>query len=151
MSSISVRCADISDAAELCRLIHKLAEYEKMSEQCTLTPHKLAELMGEPNGLGGIIAEQDGRAVGMLVYSVYKLATFSGKRVFYIEDIFVEEPLRGCGTGSALFKKAEKLAKELDCIRLEWKCLSWNENAKSFYEKRGGISDPQWLTYTSEI
>ena len=151
MSGIIVRNADISDAPELCRLIHKLAEYEKMSDSCTATPESIREMMSEPNGLGGIIAKRDGKTVGMVVYSIYRLATFSGRRVFYIEDIFVEESERGCGIGKMLFEKINETAKALDCIKIEWKCLGWNSSAQSFYEKQGGVSDDGWLTYTIDL
>ena len=66
-SDITVRRADIADAPELSRLIHELAEYEKMSDKCTATPESVAAMMKEPNGLLGIIAEADGKAVGMSV------------------------------------------------------------------------------------
>lgn len=92
MSAVIVRNADVSDAPELCRLIRELAEYEKMPDVCSATPEGIREMMSEPNGLGGIIAEKDGKAVGMAVYSIYRLATFSGKRVFYIEDILWRKP-----------------------------------------------------------
>lgn len=150
-SGITVRRAEIADAHELCRLIRELAVYEKMADKCTATPESVCQMMTEPNGLGGIIAEKDGKAVGMMVYSVYKLATFSGRRVFYIEDIFIEENIRGNGIGSMLFDEARRLAKELECIKLEWKCLEWNSSARAFYDRQGGVSDDGWLTYTIDL
>lgn len=149
--NVSVRKADIQDADDICRLIHELAEYEKMQDECRLTHETLISLMNEPNGLRGLVAEGDGKAIGTLVYSIYKLATFSGKRILYIEDIFVEEQYRGSGVGKALFDEAIRTARELDCLKLEWKCLSWNSSAIKFYEKTGGVSDPQWLTYTLSL
>ena len=140
MSAVIVRNADVSDAPELCRLIRELAEYEKMSDVCSATPEGIREMMSEPNGLGG-----------MAVYSIYRLATFSGKRVFYIEDIFVEEAERGSGIGKMLFDKINETAKALDCIKIEWKCLGWNSSAQAFYAKQGGVSDDGWLTYTIDL
>jgi len=147
----SVRLAEISDSAELARLIHRVAEYEKMSDKCTADPESVARMMNEENGLRGIIAEKDGKAVGMAVFSLYKLATFSGKRVLYIEDIFVESEMRGLGIGKAIFDEIILTAQKLDCIKIEWKCLAWNTSARGFYEKAGGISDPEWLTYTLDL
>ena len=89
MSAVIVRNADVSDAPELCRLIRELAEYEKMPDACSATPEGIREMMSEPNGLGGIIAEKNGKAVGMAVYSIYRLATFSGKRGFSTLKIFL--------------------------------------------------------------
>lgn len=148
---VIVRAASCEDAPELCRLICLLAEYEKMADRCTASPESVRKMMTEENGLRGIIAEKDGKAVGMAVYSLYKLATFSGKRVLYIEDIFVEEAERGCGAGKMLFNKLKETAAELECIKLEWKCLAWNRSARDFYEKQGGESDDGWLTYTIDL
>lgn len=148
---ISVRRADAEDAKELSRLIHLLAEYEKMQDRCTSSPESVARMMNEENGLGGVIAEVHGKVIGMAVYSLYRLATFSGRRVLYIEDICIEEAFRGMGAGSMIFEELENIARELDCIKLEWKCLEWNTNARKFYESRGGISDPEWLTYTIDL
>lgn len=150
-SEITVRRADTADAPELCRLIRELAAYEKMLDKCTATPESVEAMMNEPNGLGGVIAECGGRAVGMAVYSLYKLATFSGKRVLYLEDIYVEEAFRSRGAGGLLFEAVTAAARELDCIKVEWKCLAWNSSAREFYERRGGISDPEWLTYTLDF
>ena len=150
-SNITVRSAVTADAPELSRLIHELAEYEKMSDKCTATPESVARMMTEENGLRGVIAEAKGKAAGMAVFSLYKLATFSGKRVMYIEDIYVEEALRGYGIGKMLFDEMIRTAKSLECIKIEWKCLEWNTSARSFYESRGGISDPEWLTYTLDL
>ena len=143
--------ASIADAGILCRLIKKLAEYEKMADKCTATPESTAAMMNEENGLGGIIAEYDGEPVGMMVYNTYKLATFSGKRVLYIEDIFIEENMRRMGIGSRLFEEIKKIAEEMQCIKLEWKCLEWNTSAREFYSRMGGVSDPEWLTYTIDF
>ena len=150
-ADITVRRADIADAPELSRLIYSLAEYEKKSDKCTATPESVAAMMKEPNGLLGIIAEADGKAVGMAVYSIYRLATFSGKRVLYIEDIYIEESFRGNGLGRRLFDEIIRTAKELQCIKIEWKCLSWNTPAQKFYHSIGGSADPEWLTYTLDL
>lgn len=148
MPEIIVRKAELSDAGELSRLIHALAEFEEMSDECLATPESVERMMSEENGLGGVMAFADGKAVGMALYSLYRLATFAGQRVLYIEDIFVEENMRHEGIGGMMFDMLEKIAEEHSCRKLEWKCLSWNENAKAFYDKRGGSCDPQWLTYT---
>lgn len=146
---IIIRKAELSDAPELSRLIAGLARFQKMTN--SPSPESLCEMMSEPNGLSGIIAERNGKIVGMAVYSLYRLAIYSGKRVLYLEDIFVDESERGSGVGNMIFDELVKTAKSLDCLKIEWKCLEWNTNARKFYEKRGGFSDPEWLTYTLKI
>lgn len=149
---VTLRKGTDADAELIVGYLKKLAEYEKLSESCNITADKLIKLMNEENGLCAVIAEQDGVPAGMMTWYTYKIATFSGRRVFYIEDIFIDSNKRGGGIGTALFDEAKRLAEKLDCARLEWKCLDWNISAQNFYKKIGGsISDDGWLTYTINL
>lgn len=150
MNGLILRKGTDADGELIISCLKKLAEYENLSG-CNITPEVLAGLMNEENGLNVIIAEKDGKAAGIMTYYFYKIATFSGKRVMYIEDIFIEEDMRWGGIGSALFKEASRISKEKGCARLEWKCLDWNTPARSFYEKIGGsVTNDSWLTYVIE-
>ena len=150
--SITLRKGTDVDAELIIGYLKKLAEYEKLSESCNITAKKLIGLMNEENGLRVVIAEQDGIPAGMMTWYTYKIATFSGRRVFYIEDVFIDDSKRGGGIGTALFTEAKRLAEELNCARLEWKCLDWNKSAQKFYDKiDGNISDDGWLTYTINL
>lgn len=150
--NVFIRNAKDSDAAYIVSCLKKLAEFEKLEDVCNITPEALLKIMHEENGLSVSIAEADGKPAGVMTYYFYKIATFSGKRVMYIEDIFIEENFRRNGIGSIFFDKAKKLCAENNCSRLEWKCLDWNSNARRFYEKIGGkLSSDEWLTYTIEM
>ena len=149
---IEIRKAQDEDAALVIAYLKKLAEYEKLSDVCNITKDALLSLLNEPNGLNAVIAEADGVPAGFMTYYFYKIATFSGKRVMYIEDVFIDEEYRRCGIGKALFDFAKETALEKQCARLEWKWLDWNKSAQSFYEKIGGsCSNDEWLTYTIDM
>ena len=148
---IKIRKATVEDAELIISFLKKLAEYENLSEYCNISKENLIKLMTEENGLNILFAEADSETVGFMAYYFYKIATFSGKRVMYIEDIFIEENMRRSGIGKKLFAKAKSIAAESKCARLEWKCLDWNTSAQNFYSKIGGIpSADEWITYTIE-
>lgn len=150
--NITFRKGTDADGELIIAYLKKLAEYEKLSESCNISAEALRRLMQEENGLHVLIAEQNGRTVGIMTYYFYKIATFSGKRVLYIEDIFIDEEFRGNGIGSRFFTEAKGIAEETDCDRIEWKCLDWNEPAKAFYNRmEGKISSEGWLTYTIDL
>lgn len=150
--SVTLRKGTDADAELIVGYLKKLAEYEKLGDVCNITEEALVKLMNEENGLHAVIAEKDSVPAGMMTWYVYKIATFSGRRVFYIEDVYIDESKRGGGIGTALFAEAKRLASALDCARLEWKCLDWNKSAQGFYKKIGGnISDDGWLTYTINL
>lgn len=77
---------------------------------------------------------EDGSEVigyGMLAKS---FSTEFGKKCIWIEDLYIKEPYRGCGIGSAFFKLiGEKYADHL--FRLE--AEEENERAIAVYKKNG--------------
>lgn len=149
---ISLRKATESDSATIAAYLKKLAEFEKLSEYYNVTESVIRDLMSEENGLNALIAENDDIPVGIMAYYFYKIATFSGKRILYIEDVFIDPEYRRCGAGKMMFEKIKEIGAEQGCSRLEWKCLKWNDTAQRFYEKIGGKCDTdEWLTYTINL
>ena len=91
---LSLRKATGSDSATIAAYLKKLAEFEKLSEYCNVTESQICGLLNEENGLNALIAENNGVPIGVMSYYFYKIATFSGKRVLYIEDIFaIKNPM----------------------------------------------------------
>ncbi|MGN1305670.1 MAG: GNAT family N-acetyltransferase [Oscillospiraceae bacterium] len=149
---ISLRKATGSDSAIIAAYLKKLAEFEKLSEYCNITGSQICDLMNEENGLNALIVENNNVPIGIMTYYFYKIATFSGKRVLYIEDVFIDPEYRRCGAGKMLFDTIKEIGNEQHCSRLEWKCLDWNTPAQAFYEKIGGKCDKdEWLTYTINL
>lgn len=52
--------------------------------------------------------------------------------------------MRGKGVGKALFNSLGKRAKELDCPRMDWVVLDWNEPAKEVYKRMGASHKKEW-------
>lgn len=149
---LSLRKATGSDSATIAAYLKKLAEFEKLSKYCNVTESQISDLMNEENGLNVLIAESDGSPIGVMVYYFYKIAAFSGKRVLYVEDIFIDREYRRCGVGKMMFERIQEIGNEQHCSRLEWKCLNWNTSAQRFYDEIGGKCDSdEWLTYTINL
>ncbi len=146
--SISVRKAIPQDVETIHKFIYELAAFEKLSEQCTISIDALKDMMFEEKALRAVIAEEDGVAVGMATYYFFKIATFSGKKVLYIEDLYITESARGKGYGTQIFDFLRGISKDKNCSRMEWKCLDWNSPTIAFYEKMGGKLSDGWLVYT---
>lgn len=89
------------------------------------------------------VAEQEGRVCGMsLCYIRY--STWKGS-CLYLEDLIVNEPMRGKGIGKALFAHTLKYAKEKNYARVQWQVLDWNESAINFYKSFNAEFDGEWL------
>jgi len=59
------------------------------------------------------------------------------ERYGLMEDVFVDETLRGQGTGTKLIKKIIKLAKEYDCYKLIGTSRYEREKVHSLYKRLG--------------
>ena len=65
----------------------------------------------------------------------------------YIEDIYVREQFRGHGYGKNLLKHICKIARDLNCGRVEWWCLDWNKPSIDFYLKLEAEPMSDWTVY----
>ncbi len=59
------------------------------------------------------------------------------RKVLYIDDLCVDENLRGRGIATALYEKAVSYARELGCHAVTLNVWQGNDSAMKFYEKSG--------------
>jgi len=143
-TDFAIRPAAPADVPELLRLIHELAEYEKLADMAVGTAPMLhAALFGARPAAEAMVAERGGRAVGFALYFT-TFSTFLCKPGLYLEDLFVEPAHRGAGIGKALLARLAQLAAERGCGRLEWRVLDWNEPSIRFYRSLGAVLLPEW-------
>ena len=86
------------------------------------------------------IAEQDGAVAGycFCVRKDFRGSSVQADRVeFYIDDLCVEETLRGTGIAKALFAHVKSYAKERGYHSVTLNVWCCNENAMKFYESCG--------------
>ena len=141
---MALRRAVRADVPEILRLIRALAEYEKLASDVVATEAGLAQtLFGERPAAEVLLAEVDGRAVGLALF-FQNYSTFLGKPGIYLEDLFVEPAFRGRGLGKQLLQAIAKLAIERGCGRFEWAVLDWNEPAIGFYKSLGARPMTDW-------
>ena len=148
---ITIRKAEVSDAPVICDFIHRLTEYQGFAEDCTLTVEETERLMKKANGLHAVIAEDNGVPIGFTSYIFIPLATLSGRKIIYIEDAFIIEEMRRKGIGKAIFEFIEEIGRSKNCLRLEWKDLSGNEEAVKFYENINADISKKWITYMKKL
>jgi GNAT superfamily N-acetyltransferase len=128
------------------KFVKGLAEFENLSHMVTTTEESLMESMfGKVPFAEVFFAELNGVTAGFTVF-FHNFSTFLGKQGLYIEDIFVKPEFRGKGIGKAMFLHCVKLAKERNCVRMEWALLDWNP-ARDFYEHFGGNLVDGWYIY----
>ena len=57
--------------------------------------------------------------------------------MIWINELVVDEKLRGKGIGTKLFNETKKYAKNNKCDAVELNCWEFNEKALRFYERCG--------------
>src|SRR5512144_3120259 len=143
----AIRPAHRADVAAIVRLIHGLAEFEKLTHLVEVTPESLApHLFGERPVAEALVAELEGRIVAFALFFT-NFSTFLAKPGLYLEDLYVDPAYRGRGIGQALLKRLGRLAAERGYGRFEWSVLDWNVDAIRFYESLGAVPMADWTTY----
>jgi len=144
---LRIRVAGKEDVPLVLEFIKKLARYERLSHEVTVTEEILRENLFEGRRVAeAILAEHQQIAVGFALY-FHNFSTFIGQAGIFIEDLYVDELCRGRGFGRALFLYIARLARERGCGRVVWSVLDWNRPAIQFYEGLGAKPQSGWTTY----
>lgn len=135
--------------SDVLRLIRELAAFENEPDEVEMTMEVLEESGFSTNpDFICFVAEVDKRVVGMaLVY--FRFSTWKG-RALYLEDLVVQEDMRGKGIGEALFNRVMQYGNEEGVQRVSWVVLDWNKEAIDFYKKRGATIMPEWWQVTMD-
>lgn len=135
--AVQVRFARRDDLPRLWELLWGLAEYERWTEFVTGSSEALGGLLFGPRPVAeALVAERDGRLVGYAIFFP-TMSSFRTRTMMWLEDLFVEEPERGRGTGRTLVAALARLALERGYARIDWHVLDWNEPSIGFYERLG--------------
>lgn len=146
-ADLTIREATPDDLPIIRRMIHGLAEYERLADQCQATEEKLrGTLFGERRYAECVIARNGTEAVGFALF-FHNYSTFQASPGIYLEDLFVLPEHRGLGVGRELLRHLARLAVTRDCARLEWAVLDWNEPAIGFYESLGAQPLNDWTVF----
>lgn len=138
--------ATITDLEDILFLIHKIAEYEKMSDQVTATLDSLRQSLFVEKRAHVILTKYLGNTIGYMLY-FYNYSTFTGSANLYLEDIFIVKEYRHLGIGKAFFKILIKKAYQENCKRIDWVCLSWNEPSLKFYSRLHAKRLDEWVLH----
>ena len=146
-SDARIRQITPDDVDVVVRLVHELAEYEKLPELCHLTPELLhTSLFADRPSLFGHVAVADGVVVGYALWFL-NYSTWEGVHGIYLEDLYVSPDQRGSGLGKALLLNLARIAAERGYARVEWSVLDWNTPSIDFYRSLGAISMDGWSTF----
>lgn len=139
------------DVGRTVELIYELAVYERLAEECHITPEQLhAALFARQPALFGLgafnSADETGRQVGYALYFL-NFSTWEGVHGIYLEDLYVSPEQRGSGLGKAMLTSLAATAAARGYARVEWSVLDWNMPSIDFYRSLGAIRMDGWGTF----
>lgn len=144
------RLATPNDMPRVFELINELAHFEKEPDAVEITVDQLIE-----DGFGNqpkfvcFVIEVNAKVEGLaLIYNRY--STWKGE-VVHLEDLIVSQAHRGSGLGTFLLDEVVKYGYKKGVKRISWEVLDWNENAITFYEKKGANVMRDWDVVQMDI
>ncbi len=132
------------DLPSVLKLIQELADYEKASDQVSISLQDLeADGFGEKSLYEFLVAQQNGEIIGLSFYYT-RYSTWKGAFLF-LEDFIIKQSHRRKGVGALLFEATIKVCHAENYKAMCWQVLDWNTPAINFYKKYGAEISSEWL------
>lgn len=134
---IAIREAELNDLELILDFIRQKSEFDGSVSGFAATADKLQQtLFGDAPFVRVLLAEVAGKAVGFaMFYASY--SSLLAQPCLWLDDLFVQVPVRGRGVGTALLKRLAEIAEANNCGRIEWTVNVGNAPGIAFYEKQG--------------
>lgn len=146
-SALELRPGRPEDVALVLKLIHELAEYERLSHEVSATEEMLREsLFGKHPAAEVVLAFSRGEPAGLALF-FQNFSTFLGLPGLYLEDLFIRPAFRRQGIGRALLQHLAGIAVARGYGRFEWSVLDWNTPAAEFYRSLGAQPMSDWTVF----
>lgn len=149
-SDVELHHATMNDLHHIERLVNGLAVFEKevdaihVSKEHYLVDGRIGDSTTPLYRCLLLWDKKEERYCGMaFFYFGYDVET---GRFLYLEDLFVEESMRGKGCGSLAMATLALIAKGAGCTGFVWQALDWNTPALTFYENIGAKVQDGLLT-----
>ncbi len=140
MGDLTVRALQPSDEAEWHRLWTLYLEYYETSVEEVVYQTTFSRLLsGNDNEFRGLIAELDGRAVGLTHYLFHRHC-WRVENVCYLQDLMVDTDMRGKSIGRALIEAVYAAADAGGCPKVYWLTQDFNEAGRRLYDRVGELT-----------
>ncbi len=133
----NIRQAMPGDAAAIHTMIKGLADALNLTGKIRGTVDDLLKYgFCENAAFNALIAECDGKAVGMCTYFPI-FSTWNGRPGVFVLDLYVAESQRGCGLGEDLLARLASMAHERGATFMRLGVDNHNIRGQDFYQRIG--------------
>ena len=144
-NKMNIRNAQIDDVNRVSELMLQVAKIHSSARRDIFKEKNIEEIKNEVNNRMNnkeniLIAEENNSIFGVIIYKIKEVRepkNLKDRTVLWIDELVVDENIRGKGIGKSLFLEVNKIAKESNCNAVELNCWNFNRQAIKFYEKCG--------------
>ncbi|MEG3879210.1 GNAT family N-acetyltransferase [Microcoleus sp. herbarium7] len=134
---IRIREAELPDLELILAFIAQKSEFDGSLSGFAATAKKLQKTLFCQSPLVRVLlAEVAGKAVGFAMFNA-SYSSLLTQPCLWLDDLFVQAPMRGMGVGTALLKHLAQIAESTNCGRIEWTVNTGNAPGIAFYQKQG--------------
>lgn len=94
---------------------------------------------GDDNEFNCLVAEHDGKLIGLTHYLFHRHA-WKVERVCYLQDLFVDNEVRGTGAGRALIEAVYAAADAEGAPAVYWLTQDFNKTARTLYDRVANLT-----------
>ncbi|MEA2832939.1 MAG: hypothetical protein QOG66_1141 [Methylobacteriaceae bacterium] len=134
MTEIAIRPLARKDRAQWQPLWQGYLAFYKASVPHEVTDLTFARFLDEAEPMHALIAERDGKIVGIVHY-IFHRSTWTEGPYCYLQDLFTVEHARGGGVGRKLIEAVYERAKAQGASRVYWLTQEGNATARALYDK----------------
>ena len=106
----------------------------EMALDLNITKTTWARFLNAHEPINAFVAEQNGQLVG-LVHFIFHRSTTRLNNVCYLQDLFVNQDIRGAGVGRELIHSVYDAAESAGSTRVYWQTQDSNTAGRALYEK----------------
>ena len=126
------------DLPELVELCGKHAAFEQANYDSTGKESLLKKaLFSDRPKLFCSVIESSSKLQGYFSYT-FGYSTWDAQTFLYLDCLYLEPEVRGHRIGEIVFDKLREIAKDNDCVNIQWQTPIFNERAIKFYNRIGG-------------
>lgn len=138
--SVVVRPLTQSDEAQWRRLWRDYLAFYKTQVPEQVYAIYFERLLGDdPHDYNGLIAEVDGRSVGLTHYLFHRHG-WKIENVCYLQDLYADPDVRGQGVGRALIEAVYAAADAAGAPSVYWLTQDFNAEARRLYDRIGQVT-----------
>ncbi|MDU9003393.1 GNAT family N-acetyltransferase [Sedimentitalea todarodis] len=127
-----LRAEDLSQWSEMWTAYLEFYETSVAPEVYDSTFTRL--LGDDPRDFNALVAEQDGRLVGLTHYLFHRHA-WKIEDICYLQDLYARPEYRGTGVGRALIEAVYAVADKNGTPAVYWLTQDFNETARTLYDR----------------